>query len=91
MCQKLLRLLNFMVPKWLSELCISIYTWNPNDPYFLLDKALFWRVEAQKKKTNRFQVYIYIYMIIYIYILCLIEFCQGNPPPKKSMDFFAFW
>ena len=28
--------------------CVCSTTWNPNDPCFLLERALFWRVEAQK-------------------------------------------
>ena len=30
------------------SICIYIYIWNPNDPLFWLEKALFWRVDLQK-------------------------------------------
>ncbi len=34
--------------------------------------AFFWRVEAQKSRTNRFQVFIYL-VLSYLVVFCLIS------------------
>ena len=49
---------------------INVGTWNQNDPCFDWKGPCFWRVEAQKQRTNRFQVNMPIFHGCYAKFMC---------------------